>query len=57
MHNAIITNMKELDFADTVPVSKNSEILIKKSVSLPIFVNFSDKQIFKIEKALRNILK
>ncbi len=34
-----------------------SEILIKKSVSLPIFVNFSDKQIFKIEKALRNILK
>ena len=34
-----------------------SETLIKKSVSLPIFVKTSDKKIIKIEKALRKVLK
>ena len=38
MHNAIITNMKELDFADTVPVSKNSVVssVVFVGVSLPL---------------------
>jgi hypothetical protein len=37
MHNAIITNMKELDFADTVPVSKNSvSSVVFVGVSLPL---------------------
>ena len=34
-----------------------SETLIKKSVSLPIFVKTSNKKIIKIEKALKKVLK